>query len=423
MKWFIASLLFLVSFSAAAEKVDLNNASMRDFIGWYAKRSGRSVVLSPDVTGTITIYSADVTKDNLDDFFVSVLRANGFDITSGNPSVITKYEKKNYDYDDDIDITSDGEADTETGQGGFLNPPANLVTRTYNIKNVRAKDLAPVIEIYLKRENVSGANVFPFDGANIIAVSATEEQQNEIETVLPVIDIPRDQVLIEGLIFETAEGSSFDFSFAAGRSSGGKIVGGVNTSALGETLSTPGAAFGIFSGNVLGLSIQAVQKDSNSSILSVPHILTMSGEKGYISVGQNVPFITGRATGEAASIDSPFQTIERQDVGVSLTVNPVVTTTQNVIMNIQVRADSVSNDTTASDIITNQRQIETTVSIKDGQTLLLGGLIDNSSRKENQDTPFLSSIPVIGWLFSSTSDESKKQTLYVMIRARVLKAL
>ncbi|AWS96976.1 hypothetical protein I6M80_13705 [Citrobacter cronae] len=258
---------------------------------------------------------------------------------------------------------------------------------------------------------------------NIIAVSATEEQQNEIETVLPVIDIPRDQVLIEGLIFETAEGSSFDFSFAAGRSSGGKIVGGVNTSALGETLSTPGAAFGIFSGNVLGLSIQAVQKDSNSSILSVPHILTMSGEKGYISVGQNVPFITGRATGEAASIDSPFQTIERQDVGVSLTVNPVVTTTQNVIMNIQVRADSVSNDTTASDIITNQRQIETTVSIKDGQTLLLGGLIDNSSRKENQDTPFLSSIPVIGWLFSSTSDESKKQTLYVMIRARVLKAL
>ncbi|NBD84571.1 general secretion pathway protein GspD, partial [Citrobacter werkmanii] len=174
MKWFIASLLFLVSFSAAAEKVDLNNASMRDFIGWYAKRSGRSVVLSPDVTGTITIYSADVTKDNLDDFFVSVLRANGFDITSGNPSVITKYEKKNYDYDDDIDITSDGEADTETGQGGFLNPPANLVTRTYNIKNVRAKDLAPVIEIYLKRENVSGANVFPFDGANIIAVSATE---------------------------------------------------------------------------------------------------------------------------------------------------------------------------------------------------------------------------------------------------------
>ncbi|MEI8663614.1 secretin N-terminal domain-containing protein, partial [Xenorhabdus bovienii] len=297
-----------------------------------------------------------------------------------------------------------------------------LITQTYKVNHVRAKDLAPVMEIYLKAGREAGAKVFPFDGANILVVTASAPQHEELKTVLPEIDVPRDQVLIEALMFETTEGKAFDFSFSAG-SQTGSVAGGVNTDRLASVLSAAGGSFGIFNGNVLGLSLKAVQKDSASSVLSVPRILTMSGQRGYISVGQNVPFVTGKVTGEAASVNNPFQTIERHDVGVSLSVTPIVTPSDVVIMNIHVRADSISSLTAASDIITNQRQIETTVHLNSGQTLLLGGLIDDRSSNEDSSVPFISRIPLIGWLFSSESDDAQKRALYVMIHARVLRAI
>lgn len=163
---------------------------------------------------------------------------------------------------------------------------------------------------------------------------------------------------------------------------------------MGSALSTAGGSFGIFDGNVLAVSLRAVQSNSRSKVISAPRILTQSGQTGYISVGKNVPFITGKVTGESAGVNNPFQTIERHDVGVSLKVTPVVMGNGQLVLTIDTRADSISNDDQASDIITNQRQIQTTVQIKDGQTLLLGGLIDSSSSNADRSVPFISKIPV-----------------------------
>ena len=149
----------------------------------------------------------------------------------------------------------------------------------------------------------------------------------------------------------------------------------------------------------------------------------MSEKKGYNAVGQHVHCVTGKVTGEAANVNNPFQTIERHDVGVYLSVNPVVTPTGLIIMTIHTKADSISNISSASDIITNQRQIDTTVDLKSGQTLLLGGLIDNHSSKSDSSVPFLSKIPLLGWLFKSKSDDATKRTLYVLIRAQVLRTI
>ncbi len=155
----------------------------------------------------------------------------------------------------------------------------------------------------------------------------------------------------------------------------------------------------------------------------MPRILTMSGQPGTFTAGQNVPFVTGRITGEAASVNNPFQTIERRDVGISLQVVPVVTPAGLLIMDVKTNADSISDSQAASDIITNTRSISTTVQLKSGQTVLLGGMVDNRDSEADSSVPWLSKIPLIGALFTSKSTNASKRTLYMLIRARVVNPL
>lgn len=423
VKKLLASLLFVFSFSVFAIPVELNNVPLRDFVSWYAKTSGKPVIVSPDVQGAVTVYSADVKREELPQFFVSVLRANGYDLTDGNPGIVQKYKPDSYDYSDSFTDDSEGQGEPV---GDFFNPPpvqADLITQTYPVNNVRAKDLAPVIDVFLKADNIAGTKVYPFDGANILAVTASASQHQQLKQFFPSVDVPRVQVLVESVIFETTAANGFDFSFAAGSASGGSIAGGVNTDRLTDTLSASGGSFGIFNGNILALSLKALETSNKSTLLSMPRILTMSGQPGVFTSGENVPFVTGRITGEAANVNNPFQTIERHDVGISLQVTPVVTPAGLLIMDVKTNADSISDSNVASDIITNTRSISTTVQLKSGQTVLLGGMIDNRDSRSDSSVPVLSKIPLIGSLFTSKSTNANKRTLYMLIRARVVNPL
>lgn len=426
--FFLALIMFFSLVSpASAAQIELNNAPIREFIRWYTSTTGHSVVVSPAVTGEVTVYSAHVDLAEIQPFFTSVLRANGYAFTPGDPGVVEPLSRASASSGYQVPaIDPSFRSSTAPDFITQIDTPETVTeTRTYNVRNLRAGDVAPVVEIFLARSatRLAASSVLPVDGANILVVQATEEQHAALAAFLPGIDTPRPQVLIESLMFEVSEGSTFDFSFAAGRATprgSSDLVGGVQTSALGTALRSAGGSFGIFDGDVLGVSLRAVETDGTAEVLSTPQILTMSGSQGYISVGQNVPFITGRATGEAADITSPFQTIERRDVGVTLTVTPTVTSTGLVIMDISSTADSISESREASDIITNQRQVRTTVQLRDGQTLLLGGLISEDTITSETAVPFLGSIPGLGRLFRSTSESDEKRSLYIMLRATVL---
>ncbi len=227
-------------------------------------------------------------------------------------------------------------------------------------------------------------------------------------------------MLIQAVIFETTDGDTFDLGVALGRASGSRIAGGFNTASLGNSLATSGASFGIFDGNVLAFAINALERDSSSNVLSTPQILTVSGKRGNISIGQNVPFVTGRVTGESADVNSPFQTIERRDIGIRLNVLPVVTASGLVIMDITTSADSLTDSVLASDIITNQRQINTTVQIRSGQTLLLGGLSSQNDQQQVMGVPGLQSVPLAGRLFQNESNSRQRTNLHVLLQATVL---
>ncbi|EPO2454040.1 secretin N-terminal domain-containing protein [Providencia rettgeri] len=427
---FILFFIILFSFNSYSEKLELNDVAISEFTSWYSKKTGKGIIPPPDFNDTISVFNANIEPDSLHSFFVSVLASRGYQVSSGNPIIITR-SKKGVHIIDDVDSLMDMPLDSKQDSGSSLNYlpdyPQQLKpsffeqsTKTYSLNNVIARDVFPVIDIFLRSSNYSGGVAVVDEGTNSIIVTTTVDNHKQLVDFLPQIDVSRNQVLIESIMFETTNGNSFDFSFGFGKKRDSTIVGGVNTSSLGNVLSSSGGSFGIFSGNVLSLALTAVETDKESKLLSVPRILTSSGKRGFISSGQNVPIVTGKIVGEGIDIKNPFQTIERRDVGISLDVVPVVLNGDKIMLTIKSKADSVSNISSASDIVFNQRMIDTTVQLKDGDTLLIGGLINHNAVSSSSSTPGASDIPLIGWLFDSDSKNEDTSVMYILIRARIL---
>jgi general secretion pathway protein D len=188
--------------------------------------------------------------------------------------------------------------------------------------------------------------------------------------------------------------------------------------ALGAVL---GSASGLVTGIVTGdwaAIIQAVSSDTNSNILATPSITTLDNEEAYFIVGQEVPIITGSATG--TNNNNPFQTVERQEVGIKLRVTPQVNEGNAVQLVIEQEVSSVSG-TTGVDISINKREIKTTVMADSGDTVVLGGLIDEDVQESVQKVPLLGDIPIIGHLFKSTSNSTRKRNLMVFLRATIVR--
>jgi general secretion pathway protein D len=283
-----------------------------------------------------------------------------------------------------------------------------------------------------------------------------------LEAVIRQLDVPRAQVLVEAIIVEIYEtdgvslgvqwgNENFGFtqftngpatisSVAAGAKAAETIKGEFVPALLGSdnqviqegyykqdtegdftTLSAVlGSASGLVTGVVTGdwaAIIQAVSSDTNSNILATPSITTLDNEEAYFIVGQEVPIITGSATG--SNNNNPFQTVDRQEVGIKLRVTPQVNEGNAVQLVIEQEVSSVSG-TTGVDISINKREIKTTVMAESGDTVILGGLIDEDVQESVQKVPLLGDIPIIGHLFKSTSNSTRKRNLMVFLRATIV---
>jgi general secretion pathway protein D len=161
-----------------------------------------------------------------------------------------------------------------------------------------------------------------------------------------------------------------------------------------------------------------VSSDTNSNVLATPSITTLDNEEAYFIVGQEVPIITGSATG--ANNNNPFQTVEREEVGIKLRVTPQVNEGNAVQLTIEQESSSVSGNT-GVDISINKREIKTTVMADSGDTVILGGLIDEDVQESVQKVPLLGDIPIIGHLFKSTSSSTRKRNLMVFLRATIVR--
>ncbi|QNE06333.1 type II secretion system secretin GspD [Croceicoccus marinus] len=309
-----------------------------------------------------------------------------------------------------------------------------------------------------------------YPGANAIVISAPVNTQRQLAELVRQLDVRQDQVLVEAIIVEISDsvarelGLQFliggeDVPFAVTNFTNIapniiELAGGLLADKIDETttiingdivttstnseaanllrqnavqaaLGTRGGLGGYgtkFGGNnYLGVLINAVEEDSDSNILSTPHITTNDNVPASILFGQEIPVSTGEALGD--NFDNAFRTIQRQNVGIELDVTPQINAGDEIKLNLRQEVSSIAGPVSDdfNELIINKREIATTVTVGNGEILVLGGLLDDNERRTIQKVPLLGDIPIIGELFKSRGKSHVKTNLMVFIRPTILR--
>ncbi len=326
---------------------------------------------------------------------------------------------------------------------------ADVLTRV--MQNINRLDTS---EGAKKPRTDNSATIEADEGTNSLIITAETDEMAAIEAVIRRLDIRRAQVLVEAIIVEMevnngqdlglqwlfaddsgAFGSNINAADARARNIADALLpedgsdGDVSLGGLAGALArTGGTTMGwgqISDSLTMAVILTALKEQNNANILSTPSLLTLDNQEAYITVGQNVPFVTGSYTNTGAGGDgaqNPFQTIERQNVGITLTVTPQVNEGDSVVLDIVQEVSSLSGLTAvASDLITNERRIQTKVLAQDGRVVVLGGLIKDDVQDGTQSVPFLGDIPVLGRLFRTDGVKVVKTNLLVFIRPTIIR--
>jgi len=282
---------------------------------------------------------------------------------------------------------------------------------------------------------------------NAIVISAPPKMMRSLMQIVDKLDIRRAQVLVEAIIAEVVidKTKELGVSWAFGGDGDNAPIGLTNFPDFGAGVVQFGAAAGgefvdptglIGEGLTLGIGrvsdtgvsfaaiLRALQGDADTNIISTPSIVTTDNEEATLTVGQEVPFVTGSYsnTGSVGGAVNPFQTINREQIGVKLTIRPQINETDSLVLDISQEISSIAQSAAgAVDLITNQRTLETTVIVDDGEILVLGGLLEDALRESEQRVPILGSIPLIGALFRVRKTDKIKTNLMIFIRATILR--
>ncbi|MEM8817116.1 MAG: type II secretion system secretin GspD [Pseudomonadota bacterium] len=292
-------------------------------------------------------------------------------------------------------------------------------------------------------------NVWADTQTNALIVNAPPKIMRSMMTVVDKLDIRRAQVLVEAIVVEVTvdktaelgvtwavEGSGTDAPIATTNfPSFGSGVVQLAGALEGDGTTNPASLIG--EGVTLGVGrlsdsgvsfaavLRALRGDADTNILSTPSVVTTDNEEATLNVGQEVPFVTGsfsNAGGGNGGAVNPFQTVNREQVGLELVITPQINEGNSLLLDIKQEISGIAQSSQgAVDLITNQRTIETTVIVDDGQILVLGGLIQDELRESEQRVPVLGSIPILGNLFRARRTEVTKTNLLVFIRTKILR--
>lgn len=334
-------------------------------------------------------------------------------------------------------------------------------TRVFYLKYGKAKDLVEVLKgvsSSIEADKKGGAATTTGGGGasigggklaisadettNALVITAQPDVMSELEQVVAKLDIRRAQVLVEAIIVEIADGDGLNLGVQWANTNGGGTqftdtnlpIGSVaiaakdykdngNTDALSKLAGGfNGMAAGFYRGNWAAL-VTALSTNTKSDILSTPSIVTMDNKEASFNVGQEVPVQSGSQS--STTSDQVFNTIERKTVGTKLVVTPQINEGDSVLLNIEQEVSSVAQKqaTGTADLgpTFDTRTIKNAVLVKSGETVVLGGLMDEQNQEKVSKVPLLGDIPVLGYLFRSTTNTTSKRNLMVFIRPTILR--
>lgn len=334
-------------------------------------------------------------------------------------------------------------------------------TRVFYLKYGKAKDLVEVLKgvsSSIEADKKGGAATTTGGGGasigggklaisadettNALVITAQPDVMAELEQVVAKLDIRRAQVLVEAIIVEIADGDGLNLGVQWANTNGGGTqftdtglpIGSVAIAAKdyqknGTTTGLAslakefnGMAAGFYKGNWAAL-VTALSTNTKNDILSTPSIVTMDNKEASFNVGQEVPVQSGSQS--STTSDQVFNTIERKTVGTKLVVTPQINEGDSVLLNIEQEVSSVAQTqapgTSTLGPTFDTRTIKNAVLVKSGETVVLGGLMDEKTQEKVSKVPLLGDIPVLGYLFRSTSNSTSKRNLMVFIRPTILR--
>ena len=319
-------------------------------------------------------------------------------------------------------------------------------TQVVYLRNAVAKDLVPVLMgvsksvssakgAKAKSTTNSAVSIQADENTNALVINAPPDVFRSLRSVIRRLDVRRAQVLVEAVIAEVSTTANQEFGIQWGAGSEKRGVAGVVNFSLGGGISgllssppTLGDGFNLVAGNPNGTDpmaalIRALSTDDKSNILSTPSLLTLDNQEAEIVVGQNVPFVTGSysSTGGGSTPTNPFQTVQRQDVGLTLKITPQINEGNAIKLKVEQEVSSVDKSAQAVDLVTKKRSIKTNVVVDDGQMIVLGGLIEDKLSESEQRVPGLGDIPLLGWFFRYNTSTKVKTNLMVFLQPTILK--
>ena len=335
----------------------------------------------------------------------------------------------------------------------------------YTLQNAVAENLAKVLmEIPGKGTKDEKAKAAPISkdvqisadkSTNTLVIIAEPEEYAILEEVIRKLDEPRPLVFVEALILEVSASKSLDLGvewrlgntydggygpgqpggvwFGGSRGSNTPIADAYNTG----TLTGLPAGFvagvigrGITLGSItfptIAAFVRAVKTDSDFNVISTPQILTLDNEEASIEVGQNIPFVT-QVVQTTQTTDRPIQNFQYKDVGVTLKVTPQINEDGFIRLKIEESVKSVLSQTALGNTVlaptTTYRTAKTSITVRDGETAVIGGLIETRLDRGTTQTPCIGSIPALGWLFKTASDRDEKTNLMVFLTPRIARSM
>jgi general secretion pathway protein D len=316
----------------------------------------------------------------------------------------------------------------------------------------------------------TAAVVTRFVGANAIVIAAPADIQRQLSEVVRQLDTRREQVQVEAIVAEVSDAAAnkLGVQFLLGNLKGGAfgatsfansapnlltIAGAIGARQLATSTTTvngtttvtttnnaisdslaqsalqsilgAGGGFAGFGGTIgdtiFGSIINALKSDTTSNLLQAPSLITLDNNPARILVGQEIPITTGQALSN--NFDNAFRTTQRENVGIQLEVKPQVNSSGTIKLFLHQQVSSISGPVSSdnSDLILNKREIETTLTVDDGQIAVIGGLLSDEERRTIEKIPLLGDIPALGQLFRSKARSRTKTNLMVFIRPTVIR--
>ncbi|MGL4250338.1 MAG: GspD family T2SS secretin variant ExeD [Aeromonas sp.] len=332
-------------------------------------------------------------------------------------------------------------------------------TRVFYLKYGKAKDMVDVLKgvsSSIEADKKGGGNAATSAGGssiggklaisadettNALVITAQPDVMSELEQVIAKLDIRRAQVLVEAIIVEMQDNDGLNLGVQWGNANGGGTQFGNTGLPLGNVIAAGkdyknnkpdtaakllegfnGMAAGFYKGDWAMLAT-ALSSNTKNDILSTPSIVTMDNKEASFNVGQEVPVQTGSQS--STSGDNIFNTIERKTVGTKLTVTPQINEGDSVLLTIEQEVSSVAQKQAPGSAnlgpTFDTRTVKNAVLVKSGETVVLGGLMDDQTLEQVSKVPLLGDIPVLGYLFRSTSNTVSKRNLMVFIRPTILR--